>query len=180
MDSDFMNAMARGLAQAGIAVRRFEFPYMAQRREQGVKRPPNRAPVLLESFREVVQQSGGAEQVIAAGKSMGGRMASMLATEMAVRGVVCLGYPFHPPGKPDKLRIDHFRELLAPVLILQGERDSFGKKDEVPGYGLPDNVDVVWVPDGDHDLKPRKKSGYTHEQNLSFAVQAISAFVRTL
>ena len=177
MDSDFMNAMADGLCRERFEVVRFEFPYMQERRRTGKKRPPNRAPVLLAHFAEMVDRFGGPEKCIVAGKSMGGRMASMLAAERPVRGVICLGYPFHAPGKPDRVRIEHFSQVAAPVLILQGERDPFGKKEEVSRYVLPDNVNLSWLPDGDHDLKPRKKSGYTHEENLQQALQAMTEFI---
>ena len=177
MDSDFMNAMADGLYKENFEVVRFEFPYMQERRDTGKKRPPDRAPKLLAHFAEVVAQFGGPENCILAGKSMGGRMASMLAAELPVKAVICLGYPFHAPGKPDKVRIDHFTDVMAPVLILQGERDPFGKKEEVPDYPLPGNVKVHWLPDGDHDLKPRKKSGITHPQNLQEALQTMTDFI---
>ncbi len=180
MDSDFMNQIADGLFAENFEVVRFEFPYMEERRNTGKKRPPDRAPKLLDCFREKVNAFGGPEKCIVAGKSMGGRMASMLAAELPVKAVICLGYPFHAPGKPEKVRIDHFPEVKAPVLILQGERDPFGKQEEVPGYGLPDNVTVHWLPDGDHDLKPRKKSGYTHEQNLQETLQTMTAFLTAI
>lgn len=180
MDSDFMNHIADGLFAEHFEVVRFEFPYMEERRNTGKKRPPDRAPKLLECFREKVNAFGGPQQCVLAGKSMGGRMASMLAAELPVKAVVCLGYPFHAPGKPDKVRIEHFADVKAPLLILQGERDPFGKREEVPGYGLPENVQVHWLPDGDHDLKPRKKSGYTHEQNLQETLQAMAAFLTAL
>lgn len=178
MDSDFMNTMAALLCERGLAVVRFEFPYMARRRDSGVKAPPDRAPVLLESFREQLLSVGEPENLFIGGKSLGGRMASMLATEVSVKGVVCLGYPFHPPGKPEKTRLAHLPELLAPVLICQGERDSLGNQDEVAGYQLPSRIHMAWLPDGDHDLKPRKKSGVTHQQNLRQAADHVRDFCR--
>lgn len=174
MDSDFMADMAARLCDQGLAVRRFEFPYMARRRQTGKKSPPDRPPVLLDSFREQLQALAEPEQAFIGGKSMGGRMASMLATEMAVPGVVCLGYPFHPPGKPERTRLEHLPELLAPMLICQGERDPLGKWSEVTAYDLPPGVQVNWLPDGDHDLRPRKRSGYSHEDSLNQAAQLIA------
>ncbi|MCG8315048.1 MAG: dienelactone hydrolase family protein [Pseudomonadales bacterium] len=180
MDSDFMNAVADGLFARGFEVCRFEFPYMQERRESGKKRPPDRAPKLLECFREQVTAFGGADNCVVAGKSMGGRMASMLAAELSVKGVICLGYPFHAPGKPDKLRIDHFEAIQSPTLIIQGERDPFGKKDEVAAYPVPSGIDIAWLQDGDHDFKPRKKSGYSHEGNIATAVELMVSFLSEL
>lgn len=179
MDSDFMNAIAGGLYAKGFEVCRFEFPYMQERRETGKKRPPDRAPKLLACYEDAVKQCGGPDKVVVAGKSMGGRMASMLAAEIAVKGVVCLGYPFHAPGKPEKVRVDHFPDIQSPILIIQGERDPFGKLEEVPNYSLA-NAKVRWLPDGDHDFKPRKKSGYTHEQNIVQAVSDMAEFLMSL
>ncbi|MDH3495067.1 MAG: alpha/beta hydrolase, partial [Acidobacteriota bacterium] len=110
-------------------------------------------------------------------KSMGGRIASMVADEPGISGVVCLGYPFHPPGKPEKLRTEHLRTMPVPMLVIQGERDPFGNPEEVAGYDLADTVELVWVPDGDHSLKPRKKSGHTEEGNLALAITSISDFI---
>ncbi len=179
MDSDFMNAIANGLYNRGFAVCRFEFPYMQERRRTGKKRPPDRAPKLMACFEEVVNLCGGYANCVVAGKSMGGRMASMLAAQQPVKGVVCLGYPFHAPGKPEKTRIDHFVDIQSPALIIQGERDPFGKLAEVSDYPVAD-VDIAWLPDGDHDFKPRKKSGITHMQNIEQAVNLMADFLMTL
>lgn len=180
MDSDFMTALADGLGRAGIRVLRFEFPYMAQRRQTGKKRPPDRAPVLLASFAETlaaVRQEAGDRPVFIGGKSMGGRMATLLATEQDAAGVCVYGYPFHPPGKPEKLRTEHLTQLTCPALICQGERDSFGHRDEVVGYQLPAQLQLHWLPDGDHSLKPRKASGLTLDDNLADAIAATVAFI---
>lgn len=180
MDSAFMNAISALLAAEGIAVRRFEFPYMQKRRADGKKRPPDRAPALLAAFAEQLAAMPDDVPVLVGGKSMGGRMASLLAVDHAVAGVVCLGYPFHPPGKPDNLRIDHFAQVRAPVLICQGERDSFGTREEVTALGLPKTVTLAWLAGGNHDLKPRKASGRSHDDNLHECARAVSAFVSDL
>jgi len=114
------------------------------------------------------------------GKSMGGRIASMIADDAGVDGLVCLGYPFHPPGKPEKLRTAHLRDLQTPTLIVQGTRDPFGKPEEVDAYDLSDGIRIVWLEDGDHSFKPRKSSGRTLEQNFGEAIAAIAAFVAGL
>ena len=184
MDSPFMAAFAEGLAGRGYRAARFEFPYMAKRRAGGPKRPPDRAPVLLETWRAVVETLGH-ERLVVGGKSLGGRMASMLAAEAEagdtpLRGVVCLGYPFHAPGRPEAPRIDHLITLRTPTLILQGTRDPFGGATEVAGYGLSDAIDLHWLEDGDHGFKPRKASGRTEQQNWDEALDAIAAFLNGL
>lgn len=176
MDSEFMEFFAAGLAAQGLRVARFEFPYMIKRREDGKRRPPDRAPVLLETYLNIAAELGP-ENLIVGGKSMGGRIASMIADEAGVAGLVCLGYPFHPPGKPDKLRTEHLAEMKTPALILQGERDPFGKRDEVAGYTLSKAIKVDFVPDGDHDLKPRKASGRTRQENWADAADRMAAFI---
>ena len=179
MDSPFMATVTRSLAEAGIRVVRFEFPYMAGRRSGG-RRPPDREAVLLQAWREVVAQLGGSGRLFIGGKSMGGRMASMVADELGVHGLVCLGYPFHAPGRPEKPRIAHLLELHTPALIVQGARDPFGNEAAVAAYGLPPGITVRWLADGDHDFKPRAFSGHTQASNLASAMEAASAFVRDL
>lgn len=178
MDSPFMNEMAAGLAACGYRVARFEFPYMAKRRGDGKKRGPDSAPVLIETYQQVVKQLGTPENLVIGGKSMGGRIASMVADDLGVRGVVCLGYPFHPPGKPENLRTAHLQKMKTPTLICHGTRDPFGSPDEVAGYGLSDAVSLHWVPDGDHDFDARKKSGHTQAANIAAAASAIDDFVK--
>ena len=180
MDSAFMNTIAAGLADRDLRIARFEFPYMQKRRADGGRRPPDRQPILLACWRRVIAALAPASRLIIGGKSMGGRMASLIADERAVAGLVCLGYPFHPPGRPDKLRTEHLRGLVTPTLILQGERDALGNREDVAGYDLSKAITVHWLGDGDHDLKPRKKSGRTHDENLSEAIAAIGKFVSGL
>lgn len=178
MDSPFMDTMAELLAQQGVGVVRFEFPYMVERRENGKKRPPNKQDVLLDTWREVIAELGGASQMVIGGKSMGGRMASLIADEQQVAGLVCLGYPFHPPGKPEKLRTEHLKDLQTPTLIVQGTRDKLGNREDVEDYELSSAIELLWLEDGDHDLKPRVKSGFTHDQHLQLAAEKVAEFVR--
>lgn len=180
MDSGFMEAIAAALAARDVATLRFEFAYMATRREDGKRRPPDRMPKLEAAFREVfaaARERVGSTPLFIGGKSMGGRVASMLADDLRPAGLVCLGYPFHPPGNPDRLRTEHLRTLKTPTLIVQGERDPFGATAEVPGFELSGRIQVEWAPDGDHDLKPRKKSGRSHDDNIAAAADAIVGFV---
>jgi len=178
MDTPFMNAVAEGLAANKIRVIRFEFDYMAKRREDGKKRGPNTQKLLLKTWRDTIEASGiDPSALYIGGKSMGGRMASMIADELGVKGLVCLGYPFHPTGKPEKLRTAHLEELETPALFCQGERDAFGTKEEVATYTLADTIQMAWLTDGDHSFKPRKRSGTTLEANLADAVTAITSFI---
>ncbi len=179
MDSPFMTAMANRLAERGHRVVRFEFPYMAARRHDGRRRPPDRQPTLIATWRAVVAQLGGVERVVIGGKSMGGRMASLLAAEDGARGLVCLGYPFHPPRRPERPRVAHLADLRVPTLIVQGTRDPFGSVAEVAGYPLSPFIQTVWIDDGDHDLEPRKASGRGHDDTLEEAAEAVDAFLRT-
>ena len=175
MDTSFMTKIARSLGERGIRIVRFEFPYMAARREGGRRGAPDRQPVLLQCFRDVVQELGG--RVAVGGKSMGGRMASMIADEVNALALVCLGYPFHPPGKPAQLRTAHLETLRTPALIVQGTRDQFGTREEVEGYSLSPAIRFEWLPDGDHSFKPRKASGVTEKDNFERAVSVISDFL---
>ena len=149
MDTPWMNTVARGVAAHGIRVVRFEFPYMAARRTGGKCGAPDRQPVLLQTWRDVVAELG--RDVVIGGKSMGGRMATMVADELRVRGVAVLGYPFHPPGQPEKLRTAHLEAMTTPTLIVQGTRDPFGTEDEVKTYRLSPTIRVEWL-QGQHSL----------------------------
>ncbi|HCG6972516.1 TPA: alpha/beta fold hydrolase [Vibrio parahaemolyticus] len=176
MEHDFMTAVAKGLVEQGIRVVRFNFPYMVKRSEDGKKRPPDRAPKLLEAYSEVIAHFASYPVVIG-GKSMGGRMASLLAEHELVASIACLGFPFHPPGKPEKFKGDHLASIDKPTLILQGERDTFGKREEFDEFVFSQQVKVSFLPDGDHSFKPRKSSGHTEAGNIALAVEQLSAFI---
>ena len=175
-----MNVIAAGLGNAGVRVLRFEFPYMAARRS-GKRKPPDREPVLLDTWRSVIADMTG--PVAIGGKSMGGRVASLVADDLYGRGrckgLVCLGYPFHPPKKPEQLRTAHLESLRCPALIVQGERDPFGAREEVEALKLSATIAFHWAPDGDHDLGPRGASGFTRKGNLAAAADAVASFART-
>lgn len=161
MTHPFMTAVAKGMGERGIRVVRFNFPYMA-----AAKKVPDRQPVLLDAWRRAIEEHGGGAEVLIGGKSMGGRMASMVADEMGVRGLICFGYPFHPPAKPQQLRIAHLEQLRTPSLIVQGTRDPFGTPAEVAEYPLSPAIQMVWIEGGDHSLKG----------GLDRAVDAAAAF----
>jgi uncharacterized protein len=181
MNTPFLNTVARGLAADGYRVARFEFPYMRARRDTGRKGgAPDREPILRNSWKAVVAELNGGERLVIGGKSMGGRIASMVADEVGARGLVCLGYPFHPPGRPEKLRTAHLETLSTPALIVQGTRDAFGTKEDVAGYRLSPAIRIAWLEDGDHSWKPRASSGRTEAQNMAEALTAIRGFLAAL
>lgn len=182
-NSDFMQQVSDGLAKQGIRVVRFNFPYMEKRLQDGKKRPPDRAPKLIDAYIKVIAELDC--PVVIGGKSMGGRMASLLvsderAAELDIKGVACLGFPFHAPGKEPGTRIDHLVDMVKPLLIVQGSRDVMGTKEEVADYRISDQVELCWLEDGNHDLKPRIKSGFTHEEHIQTAIEAVAGFVKKL
>ena len=178
MDTPFMTFFAEGLAENGFRVGRFEFPYMAARRG-GKRKPPDREPVLLDTWRDAI--SGVKAPVVIGGKSMGGRMASLIADAQGVAGLLCLGYPFvGMGGKENPKRTAHLATLETPTLICQGTRDPMGNAAFVKALPLSRKIRLFWAEDGDHDLKPRKASGFTHAQNLAAALDAAVAFLEPL
>jgi uncharacterized protein len=188
MTSPFLEKIARLLAERGLAVSRFEFAYMAARREDGKRRPPPRAERLVDEYKAAVaaaaEKLGRATKLLIGGKSMGGRVASLVADELygekRIAGLVCLGYPFHPPGKPEAPRTGHLEHLRCPALIVQGERDPFGSRSEVEALKLAPSIRFAWAGDGDHDLGRRGDSGFTRAGNLAAAADAIQAFAAHL
>ncbi len=180
-DTPFMTRMAEAIAARGVMVARFEFSYMRRRRETGRRAGPGRAERLLGEYGDRVREWAARAPLFIGGKSMGGRIASMMADRLheegLVRGLVCLGYPFHPPGRPGNPRIEHLTTLRTPALVCQGDRDPFGRREEVEEYGLSPSMRLCWLPDGDHDFKPRVKSGESWAGNMERAAMAVSDFV---
>lgn len=183
MDSDWMNLVASSLGERGGRVARFEFGYMAARR-QGQRPPPSPANKLIGEYLAAIASVQMTGKLLLGGKSMGGRMASMIAEKLyrdgKAAGLICLGYPFHPPGSPGKLRTDHLEPLTVPALICQGERDPFGTREEVETYPLSKSIELFWLPDGDHDLKPRKASGFDLAQHVAGVSDKICQWVGEL
>jgi len=180
MDSPFLNLFANLLAERGIETIRFEFKYMAARREGGKRKPPPKAETLMPEYAALIEELGAGLPLVIGGKSMGGRVASLVAADAfkarTIAGLVCLGYPFHPPNKPENLRTQHLETLPCPTLIVQGERDPFGPREEVESYKLSKAIGFHWASDGDHDLGPRGASGFTRKGNLAAAADAVAAF----
>lgn len=197
MDSSFLEQMAELLAMQQIETWRFEFPYMAARRSGGKKRPPPKAETLLDAYRasagaahtgSPLNRGGASLPLLIGGKSMGGRIASMVSDELYAAatavGCVCLGYPFHPPNQPQTWRISHLIQMRSPALIVQGSRDPFGTKAEIDKLVLrtpfSDKVRFAWIGDGDHDFGPRGGQGFTRKGNLAAAAKAVADFARQL
>ena len=178
----FMEVIAKGIINAGVRVVRFNFPYMEDMLRTGNQKPPNGGRILRQSFSEVITHCIERERVpckniIIGGKAMGARVASMIADDHKVAGVICLGYPFHPPRKPKRFRIQHLKTIRTPTLICQGERDPKGKLEEIQRLNLSNSVQFHWLADGDNDFKPRKNSGRTLEENMNDAIQASNNFI---
>src|SRR5262249_15658 len=185
MDSPAMNAIAAALSANEIRVARFEFDYMAARRTSAVRRPPPRAETLIPEYQAAVDELNSRGKLIIGGKSMGGRVASMIADKLYeashISGLLCLGYPFHPIGKPEQLRTGHLATLRTPTLIVQGTRDQFGTREEVATYKLSKNIQILWLEDGDHDLKPRKAvSGFTAADHLQTMSDRFAGWIESL
>ena len=162
-ESGFITGFARGLCALGVDVLTFNFLYTEQRR-----RVPDRTEKLEACYRAVIaaaRQHFGRGGVFIGGKSMGGRIATHLAAAddagtLGIQGVVALGYPLHPPGKPQQLRAEHLPRIKVPMLIVQGERDPFGTPDELRPIlrALTTPVTLHVVEGGDHSLAPSRKT----------------------
>jgi predicted alpha/beta-hydrolase family hydrolase len=188
MDSAFLVRLAKLLADAGLCVHRFEFAYMAARREGGSRRPPPRAEKLSGEYEAAVAQVAKSldkgQRLFIGGKSMGGRVASLVAdalwTNRTIAGLVCVGYPFHPVGQPAKLRTAHLQPLKCPALIVQGTRDPFGTRDEVePTFrALPTRVDFEFVDGGDHGFAVPRSRGLSEADVLESVCERVAGWLR--
>ena len=173
----FMAGVSKALAAHGIDVVTFDFPY---KRLQ--KSAPDRPPVLEQSFREVVDAArrwSQAPRLFIGGKSMGGRIATHLAAQglESLSGVVCFGYPLHPPGKPQQLRIAHLPSVTAPMLVIQGERDAFGTPDELRPHleAMKAEVRLHVIPRADHSLTVRGRAASATYSELADIAAAFIA-----
>jgi uncharacterized protein len=186
MDSGSMNATTKALVEEGFRIARFEFGYMASRRTDAGRKPPPRADKVMPEFVAAVDDLGPTNgPLFIGGKSMGGRVASMVADQLydagRIAGLLCLGYPFHPPGNLDQLRTKHLVALKTPALICQGTRDEFGTREEVTRYDLSPAIELVWLEDGDHDLKPRKSvSGFSAADHLTTMAASVAAWTKRI
>jgi uncharacterized protein len=179
MDHPFMSRVAAGIAAKGIRVVRFNFPY----REAG-RKAPDRAAVLESTFRAVVDEElPGHETVILGGKSMGGRIASHLVAQgTPAAGLLFLGYPLHPPGRPDRLRAAHLLEITTPMLFVEGTRDPFCPLETLEDVraSIAAETAVAVIEDGDHSFKVRKSSGRDTAAAWDEVVEVCSGWLDTV
>lgn len=184
MNHQFLESMTKMLNDEGINVIRFNFPYMVTRFEQGSRRPPDRMPKLIDSYIEILKSITTDLPLFICGKSMGGRVGATLMNASisgklmeTIKGAICIGYPFHPQNKPEKLRLAPLQETQKKIIILQGDRDALGSKEEIEQYDISPLCELTYFQDGDHDLKPRVKSGHTHQAHMKSAVKLMSEFI---
>ncbi len=183
-DHCFLIELSALLQERGISVVRFNFPYMEKIIQAGKRRPPDKFPSLVEYYQHLLPQImacfGDDMPIFIGGKSMGSRVAVTLLEQTQhnnIKGGICMGYPFHPQKKPEKLRLSPLQNTLLPVLICQGTRDLLGNKDEIALYEFSSRCELAFLPDGDHDLKPRVKSGFTHQQHKETTANFIKEFI---
>jgi uncharacterized protein len=180
MNHAYMEAFARGLAAKDLTVYRVNFLYSRQR-----KKAPDRQAVLEETYNAVLDfiRESIDGPLFVGGKSMGGRIASHIVAEGAVAdGLVFLGYPLHPPGRPDRIRDEHLAAIKIPMLFVEGTRDPFCPLDTLDKVrsGLPGQTDIVVIDDGDHSLKVRKSSGRSTDEAWQEAIAAIARWISEL
>ena len=178
MDHPFLTGFCRAMADEGIAAARFDFHYMNAGRRSPDPEPALRA-AWTEAFEGVRAMAGGVP-VLAGGKSLGGRIASMcVADGMDAAGLVFLGYPLHPPGRPDRLRADHLERIGVPMLFLQGTRDPFAKPELIEKViaRLGDRATLERIEGGDHSFRVRGPKADDREVGASLATVA-APFVR--
>ena len=185
MDSPSLTATAKAVAGSDLRLARFEFDNMASRRTASGRKPLPRAEKLNPEYIAAIDALDAKTPLIIGGKSLGGRVASMVADDLfassRVHGLLCLGYPFHPPAKPEQLRTAHLVDLEIPMLIVQDTRDEFGMRQEVSAYTLSPAIEILWLDDGDHDLKPRKSvSGFSAADHLKTMAEAVSVWAKRI
>ncbi|TDF42298.1 alpha/beta hydrolase [Alteromonadaceae bacterium M269] len=183
-DSDFMQQMAELLEKRGIKVHLFNFEYMAQALLNKKRRPPSKMPILCDDFKKVVQDVVDNREVprplFIGGKSMGSRVACEVASKEAfsISGTIAYGYPFHPPKKPEKSRLETLTQQTQPCLVVQGESDALGSQSEIQEFDLPDNIRMHFISTANHDLKPLKRSGLSHDESLTMSADETLAFIK--
>jgi predicted alpha/beta-hydrolase family hydrolase len=169
--SPFMVRIASGLAARGVEVVTFDFPYVEQKR-----RVPDPSPRLEAAIAAAIGEAGAAVPVFIGGKSLGGRIATHLAAHADARarmaGVVVLGYPLHPPGRPEQIRTKHLADIAVPLLIVQGTRDALGTPDELRPWLEAPHATLHAVEGGDHSLAVRKGAGI-RQQDVDEEILAV-------
>jgi len=177
-NSDFLQRISRRLEEKGCPVIPVTFAYMQEQEVTGKKRPPPRFDTLIPEFADYLSASESAsDPLIVAGKSMGGRVATQLTSDNRVKGVICFGFPFHPPGKPEKHRLAFLEAVDVPCLIIQGTRDVFGKPIWVLEQKLNKNIEIMWVEGADHDFKTLKKQAITQDEVVSMVASMVKSWL---
>lgn len=181
MNSSFMETMSEYLLEQNISTLRFNFPYMDRRIDEEKRFPPDRMPKLCQCIEQLVSEIKTDLPIFVCGKSMGSRALATylqsLEENVLIQGYIALGYPFHPQNKPEKTRLEPLQHIVVPSLIIQGDRDKLGNREEIASYDIDKRIQFLFLPDGDHDLKPRVRSGFTHEQHLKRACRDIKDFI---
>jgi uncharacterized protein len=170
----FSAALCRTL---NVQYRPMTFEYMKKMESTGTKRPPNKLSDLVIEFNTVIEHSG---EVIVAGKSMGGRVAAQCTQHPNVRGVICLGFPFYPAGKPEKHRLAFLNNMQCPCLIIQGTRDALGNKAWVSEQALPQNITVKWIDGADHDFHVLKSLNRCDQDVMNEMTRIIHNWIQNL
>ena len=169
MRHEFMQRQADALINEGFKVSLFDYAYMQTIHTSGRRRPPPRIPTLIEEHRQWIALLAQEQPIWLIGKSMGGRIASMLAQESLaaeIKGWCALGYPFHSQKKPQQLRVTHLLTNRMPGLIIQGTRDALGTQATVTNLALYSAISCQWVPHMDHCYNPYKQSKMTQHQAI--------------
>jgi len=188
-EHEFMMKLSSQLSQQDVLVISFNFPYMQSMYAEGKRKPPNKSDILIEHFQSEIDAARQYSlPIFIAGKSMGGRIATMINAHPSkadtINGCLVYGYPFIPPGKPEKYeeRTTHLYQQISPLLICQGERDTFGNKallSEKTLFSADESVgEIAWINDGDHSFKPRKSAGIDVDQNIEQAVLTSTEFIK--
>jgi len=180
MDSMFMNTISDGLNNNGIITFRFEFPYMEKRRS-GKNTFPDKLDVLCDFYKKIyfnIKKANPDKNIWLGGKSMGGRVSTLISRSLDIKGVIVFGYPFHPINKLDKLRLESLQLSGPPILIIQGTRDKFGTITEVKKYKIHKNNTIFWIKDGDHSYNTLKKSGLSSKNAIVQAYNEASIFIK--
>ena len=179
MDSVFMNTISGGLNKNGIITIRFEFPYMAKKR-LGKNTFPDKFDELCTFYNKIylnIKKINPNKNIWLGGKSMGGRVSTVISRSLDIKGVIVFGYPFHPINKLDKIRLESLKLSGPPILIIQGTRDKFGTIAEVKKYKIHKNNTICWIKDGDHSYNTLKKSKLSSEEAIIQAYNQASLFI---
>ena len=179
MNHEFMQWVAAAMSSKNFTVYLFEFGYMQQIQATGIKRPPPAVAKLELEYLAVLNELALPGPLIIGGKSLGGRVASLIVERTNALGWFALGYPFHPQGKPQTLRVEHLLTSHKPGIIVQGARDALGSYDEVLGYKLPAHIDLSWLANMDHSFNPYKASHYSQIEAVEQSVLDIEQWVQS-